>query len=503
MAEKNLKLETYLDNRQKIDLPSSDLLAEKQKLRRMELTLTNAKLVDVIFEEIQNKPHISAEQLIDVIKTKINVSHPRVLKKFITKIYEMKYMRDRVLSTVTQNRFAFNDHLSIEEALFYSLSKFNINQYKIEIVPHPLVITVKISSNDLPISYGNNDKIAGFFDKERKFHLRNGAEEYHLVAPLIVALENSGQLNGILKHENYHFNDYLISLFFKDLKFFNNKSKSNEIQNMSLKEVEKLFENSWSVSKSVLGKLFRSILTGNSYSHRFLRYFLKKETILPDYIKALNDDMHTDQSIAITLTKFFGTQITQETTDKIKREQSFHDAVNYLLESAKYEILAELYPKAMHGKNHLENVLYNKSYYFLLNLGLSPKSTLFIATLNEYLNIMETNVKFAYEIFDFYERYMPKRATFFRNVLAQWPMSEWKTKLEELGFLDEMQTFVQIQQKYKQKIKEISVISFLTSNKQQEIFEKYTQILKILENSEPTKSQLKFLKEMLMTNFEN
>lgn len=397
---------------------------EAAKLLRMEMVITNAKLLQFSFREINSNPEITSNQLTKKIESTGMVLHPELTQTFIRDLITKRDIVANALNRMGNSvDYVYNQLLPKDKRPKTPAKK------KINLIKYPLAIVLEIDDADFD-AIDPRTNIGGFHRSNQSFQILDETQntEITLRSPLIIARKNDKR---IIPHEEIHAEHDSVRETLAQKSTTYNVATNKHFTvwgswrfNSSAKEYKnKLLE---LVGTLKWGNVLKEI---NLILRKGLEGAKKEKKRKGEYVQPA--------------------QFSELSQKEIRESEEFKKLISYALASAKEEILAEMQWDTGSGASYLKELLKkNKTYdYFVNYLEIPANTPLHNLLWEEYTKQLKEYTKYAYAIFSTYKSNpcWKERLKIYRFILLQWPVEEWNRQLEAAGFVEESKLYRQAQ----------------------------------------------------------
>lgn len=397
---------------------------EAAKLLRMEMVITNAKLLQFSFREINSSPEITSNQLTKKIESTGMVLHPELTQTFIRDLITKRDIVANVLNRMGNSvDYVYNQLLPKDKRPKTPAKK------KINLIKYPLAIVLEIDDADFD-AIDPRTNIGGFHRSSQSFQIFDETQntESTLRSPLIIARKNDKR---IIPHEEIHAeHDSVRETLAQKSTSYNVATNKHFTVWGSWR-----FNSSAKESKNKLLELVGSLKWGNVLKEINL--------ILRKGLEGAKKEKKRKGEYAQPA------QFSELSQKEIRESEEFKKLISYALASAKEEILAEMQWDTGSGASYLKELLKkNKTYdYFVNYLEIPANTPLHNLLWEEYTKQLKEYTKYAYAIFLTYKSNpcWKERLKIYRYILLQWPVEEWNRQLEAAGFVEESKLYRQAQ----------------------------------------------------------
>ena len=432
-------------------------IATKKQEYLHEMSLSQARLLHSIFTIVSERPLITQTELIAKVKESADITNPKLMQDLIQVLDQMT----RVLRKFKDISGAFNSknfvpsgrRVRLVKQLFSkksSLSNQEINtlagsSMEMEISSFGVVLYVKNPKAFALIDQRTN--VGGFFQKEQTFKLDESwkkADQESITLPLIVV---KGENNKVFEHEVGHSVANMLKQTLLGIQEAHSPNDQPEswtqtgVRTPKTKVVDIIWgqQNSLDDAKEIAKKL-------TTHSSQFSE--------MVEQLAKLDPDDPKNKSF-----------IEEQKVEQTKRAENENKLVEYALQCAKDELLAEMYAERGDIVWHLDNLkekagLYD---YFKNRLSIDVSTPLYTRLWNTYLTKLTAYTETAFALHKTYQEdaLWNKRVPLLRYMLLVTPIEKWESQLDRLGYVEEIKLHTQLHEKIEQTMQRINRVSFL------------------------------------------
>lgn len=388
-----------------INLEKQNRIIEKENLQKLgaEAVLSNAAIIKFVEDKIFEDPEINFNSLFTLIKKNFKIYFEldkieKAVKGVLSHRDKMKKIYNLIEANCIKNRCSFEEE--VKKYLNNGKNKKIKNPIKVHKNPLAIVIITN-NREDMAVIYGSADIPGGFYDETFKIYNNE---------------ESTINLIGILEEHQTNKNITDNQVYIHELQHFINEILSHQFGEMDLKK------NIWSRGVNDLSEFDKPINEDINELHKFNKNVFFHKFML----------------------KLYGANYKKYLSEKIKGTTSYQMILDRLLGLAKDEIIAETDINAKDKEkhitfllNHIDNENYDY-YEYAEKMGIKRGTPLFELVSNEYKKLLLENTNEVFEMLAKYELFLPKRAKYFKYVLIQWPLQDWKRNINKYGFKEEM-----------------------------------------------------------------